>query len=172
MTSATIRRIPTMVQIRPLFIPNILSHVGTGHIGESERPASAKGVGGVAAVGVIAASGVARLNAPPRTPPAAWRGPVPTLAMLLIGVGGAVAGLPDKRRRKRAARARAGLCPECGYDLRVSPERCSECAGGKEQSLISKRVTERPLFRGRHRRKNLPPRAPSAIVARTPRPPT
>ena len=82
---------------------------------------------GVAALGLMAASGVARLNAPPRTPPAAWRGPVPTLATFLIGVGGAVAGVPDMRRRKRAARVRAGLCAECGYDLRAGHGRCPEC---------------------------------------------
>lgn len=31
------------------------------------------------------------------------------------------------RARKRAARIRSGQCPNCGYDLRASAERCPEC---------------------------------------------
>ena len=33
------------------------------------------------------------------------------------------------RRVKQNRRVRAGLCPECGYDLRATPGRCPECGG-------------------------------------------
>lgn len=45
------------------------------------------------------------------------------LFSLLVGVG----LLPELVVLKRRRRARMGLCVNCGYDLRATPERCPEC---------------------------------------------
>ncbi len=47
-----------------------------------------------------------------------WAGCVP-LALVLTAM------LPARLRRR--LRRRRGLCPQCGYDVRASPERCPEC---------------------------------------------
>jgi hypothetical protein len=46
-------------------------------------------------------------------------GPLPLVRLLSLS------------RRRRAACA-AGLCPNCGYDLRASPDRCPECGTSPE----------------------------------------
>ena len=41
-----------------------------------------------------------------------------------LGIPAMVAAMRSRGRRRRA---RVGLCPSCGYDLRASPRRCPEC---------------------------------------------
>lgn len=59
--------------------------------------------------------------------------PTPALAILFL----ILPALAYRSRVIRMARKRAGLCPDCGYDLRATPSRCPECglvpaqAGGK-----------------------------------------
>jgi hypothetical protein len=40
--------------------------------------------------------------------------------------------ITTRRQTSRAVRTRLGLCPDCGYDLRESPERCPECGRMRE----------------------------------------
>jgi hypothetical protein len=46
------------------------------------------------------------------------------IGQLLMTFSCYVAIIPGHKRRKRRG---AGCCPECGYNLRASPERCPEC---------------------------------------------
>jgi len=48
-------------------------------------------------------------------------------AMLLLATLPAVEARRIVRNRRRNRRARLGLCVQCGYDLRASPDRCPEC---------------------------------------------
>ena len=56
-----------------------------------------------------------------------WLAVVPLWSVVLVT--GAVPPLALIARRRRTARRRqfAGLCPNCGYDLRATPGRCPEC---------------------------------------------
>ena len=46
------------------------------------------------------------------------------LAMLPTWIVTAIVTWREWRKKRRS---QAGLCPDCGYDLRASPERCPEC---------------------------------------------
>jgi hypothetical protein len=66
-------------------------------------------------------------------------GPVPTL-LLTVGLGALVLTLTLVRKpHARRAREDAGLCTECGYDLRASEERCPECNAPLPESLTRRR---------------------------------
>jgi len=55
---------------------------------------------------------------------------VVNLAMAIIVTPGFVLIWRERRRRWRIGR---GLCVECGYDLRASPQRCPECGWERSQ---------------------------------------
>jgi hypothetical protein len=56
-----------------------------------------------------------------------------TVRLPLLSIAGAAAIVPvlwevgHRRRHRRRARSKAGLCPECGYDVRESATVCPEC---------------------------------------------
>jgi hypothetical protein len=77
-------------------------------------------------------------------PPTAWNalgfkqfsGPthssmaVPYWSLVLLTAPAPLARALTIARRRR--RIKAGLCAECGYDLRATPDRCPECGQGQE----------------------------------------
>jgi len=52
---------------------------------------------------------------------------VPFIASVALYGGSLFVAVSVMRAMRRWHRRRGGLCPECGYDLRASPERCPEC---------------------------------------------
>ena len=61
---------------------------------------------------------------------------------VVASAGGYVAVIPLMRRRERAARVTAGLCPACGHDLRATPDRCPE--GGTAAVPLAPNAAARP----------------------------
>ena len=64
------------------------------------------------------------------TTPAAARSAIQMplwIVLVVLGMQPAVAGVGAYRNRRSKRWAAAGRCPACGYDLRESPGRCSEC---------------------------------------------
>jgi hypothetical protein len=47
--------------------------------------------------------------------------------MIAFGVLPGVVLVRYRKRRRRTSRMTRGLCPNCGYDLRATPEVCPEC---------------------------------------------
>jgi hypothetical protein len=56
--------------------------------------------------------------------------------VLLFTILPAVRFFNWRRRRLLAHRLRAGLCPNCGYDMRATPDQCPECGRSVPTALI------------------------------------
>jgi hypothetical protein len=54
--------------------------------------------------------------------------PLPYVTLLMA----ALPVVAIRRRIREARRDRIGRCPQCGYDLRATPDRCPECGAARE----------------------------------------
>ena len=65
--------------------------------------------------------------------------PFPLLAVAACAAAGALVATAFAGKRVRDRRALAGLCAECGYDLRESDARCPECGAAIPEELARRR---------------------------------
>src|SRR5437763_6718330 len=91
---------------------------------EISTPARAALVGGFPVAVGLAAWKAADGSLGPEHPLGVARLGLRLGCFLACGVTLAIAGVGAFRTRRRSARLRGGLCPECGYDLRAASDRC------------------------------------------------
>jgi hypothetical protein len=77
-------------------------------------------------------------------------GPAGALALTLFVSALAVALTLLRRPHLRRLREDTGLCPECGYDLRATADRCPECNTPIPDSLARRRRVAALLRAARH----------------------
>ena len=79
-----------------------------------------------------------------------WAAAVPLWLPACLFATTSAAGLRRAARARR--RATDGLCRECGYDLRATPERCPECGTRAPEPTAAEQAHLAPAFRPRRMR--------------------